>query len=148
MANSVDPDQLASSELIWIYTVCKGRAYSGSAGLGWSIQISYLPKIRTCPWEANSWDPDQMLHSAMSDLGLCCLLMSSVQILGVNKVFLVLKLTDGAAFLVNAHNTFLWNKYKQKKKMPKHILHKKKKKKNIFWKCLYLGLQFPVRVMS
>ena len=23
MANSADPDQLASSQLIWIYTVCK-----------------------------------------------------------------------------------------------------------------------------
>ena len=28
MANSADPDQLASSEAnIWIYTVCKGRVY-------------------------------------------------------------------------------------------------------------------------
>ena len=26
MANSADPDQL----LIWIYTVCKGKVYSGS----------------------------------------------------------------------------------------------------------------------
>ena len=44
MANSADPDQLASSEadlsgfmkkqLIWTYTVCKGRAYPGSAGQG------------------------------------------------------------------------------------------------------------------
>ena len=36
MANSADPDQLAS--LIWIYTVCKGRVYPGSAGQGlnWS----------------------------------------------------------------------------------------------------------------
>ena len=47
MANSAAPDQLASSEanwsgstmfvtsqLIWIYTVCKGRVYLGSAGLG------------------------------------------------------------------------------------------------------------------
>ena len=31
MANSADPDQ---KPLIWIYTVCKGRAYPGSAGLG------------------------------------------------------------------------------------------------------------------
>ena len=29
MANSADPDQL-----IWIYTVCKGRANPGSAGHG------------------------------------------------------------------------------------------------------------------
>ena len=37
MANSADPDQLASSDfsqLIWIYTVCKGRVYPGSAGQG------------------------------------------------------------------------------------------------------------------
>ena len=33
MINSADPDQVASeSQLIWIYTVCKGRAYPGSAG--------------------------------------------------------------------------------------------------------------------
>ena len=45
MANSADPDQLASSEslpffrsqLIWIYTVCKGRAYLGSADKGFLI---------------------------------------------------------------------------------------------------------------
>ena len=30
MANSADIDQLA----IWIYTVCKGRVYPGSAGQG------------------------------------------------------------------------------------------------------------------
>ena len=34
MKNSADPDQLASSELIWIYTVCKVRVYPGSAELG------------------------------------------------------------------------------------------------------------------
>ena len=33
-SDSADPDQLASSELIWIYTVCKNRLYLGSAGLG------------------------------------------------------------------------------------------------------------------
>ena len=33
MANSADPDQL-ESKLIWIYAVCKGRIYLGSAGLG------------------------------------------------------------------------------------------------------------------
>ena len=36
MANSADPDQLAS-QLIWIYTVCKNRAYLGSAGLGLNL---------------------------------------------------------------------------------------------------------------
>ena len=36
MTNSADPDQLASfrSQLIWIYTVCEGSVYPGSAGLG------------------------------------------------------------------------------------------------------------------
>ena len=34
MANSADPDQLASGQLVWIYTVCKGRVYLGSAGQG------------------------------------------------------------------------------------------------------------------
>ena len=35
MANSADLDQLASSsQLIWIYTVCKGRTYPGTAGQG------------------------------------------------------------------------------------------------------------------
>ena len=38
MANSADPDQLASeffrSQLIWIYTAYKDRVYPGSAGLG------------------------------------------------------------------------------------------------------------------
>ena len=34
MTNGADLDQLASSEanLIWIYTVCKGRVHLGSAG--------------------------------------------------------------------------------------------------------------------
>ena len=37
MTNRADPDQLASSEaLIWIYTVCIGRVYPGSAGQGLS----------------------------------------------------------------------------------------------------------------
>ena len=34
MTNSADPDQLASSEPIWIYIVFKGRVYLGSAGQG------------------------------------------------------------------------------------------------------------------
>ena len=40
MLNSVDPDQLASSELIWISTVCKGRVYPGSAGQGLIAMLS------------------------------------------------------------------------------------------------------------
>ena len=32
MTNSADPDQLASKEANWIYTVCKGRVYRGPVG--------------------------------------------------------------------------------------------------------------------
>ena len=42
MTNSADLDQLASSvqkPMIWIYIVCKGRVYPGSAGQG---LIGYL----------------------------------------------------------------------------------------------------------
>ena len=48
MTYSADPDQLASSELIWIYTVCKGRVYPGSAGcklrIHWSscVSVSFI----------------------------------------------------------------------------------------------------------
>ena len=44
MANSADPDQLASSEaqLIWIYTVCKGRVYPGSAGRGLNLKKTLI----------------------------------------------------------------------------------------------------------
>ena len=46
MANCADPDQLASSEAsIWIYTVCKGRAYPGSAGLGLKSALAQTAKI-------------------------------------------------------------------------------------------------------
>ena len=37
MANSADPDQC---QVIWIYTVCKGRVYPGSAGQGLSIKLN------------------------------------------------------------------------------------------------------------
>ena len=40
MTNCADPDPLASSELIWIYTVCKVRVYPGSAGLGLNLNNS------------------------------------------------------------------------------------------------------------
>ena len=37
MKNSADPDQFASSsQLIWIYTVFKGKVYPDSAGQGLS----------------------------------------------------------------------------------------------------------------
>ena len=38
MANSADPDQFRS-QLIWIYTVCKGKVYPGSAGQGLKQRI-------------------------------------------------------------------------------------------------------------
>ena len=31
------------SQLIWIYTVCKGRAYPGSTGLGLMMHLDFLP---------------------------------------------------------------------------------------------------------
>ena len=44
MANTADPDQLASSDqLIWIYTVCKGRTYPGPAGQGLSLLSEGVP---------------------------------------------------------------------------------------------------------
>ena len=40
MANSTNPDQLLfRSQLIWIYTVCKGRVYPGSAGQGLTHEV-------------------------------------------------------------------------------------------------------------
>ena len=56
MTNSADPDQLAlRSQLIWIYTVCKGRVYPGSAGQGldennlhcYSILLNHLTIYNT-----------------------------------------------------------------------------------------------------
>ena len=42
MTHSADPDQ-CRSQLIWIYTVCKGRVYWGSTGLG---SKCYVKKIK------------------------------------------------------------------------------------------------------
>ena len=56
MANSADPDQLASSDLIWIYTVCKGRVYPGSAGQGLTMYICLYKHLN--------------IPSGTSDLGL------------------------------------------------------------------------------
>ena len=44
MANSADPDQFRS-QLIRIYTVCKGRTYPGSAGLG--LTWAFPPGVQT-----------------------------------------------------------------------------------------------------
>ena len=45
MTNSADPDQLASSEANWSgATVCKGRVYSGSAGLGLIFRQKHFSK--------------------------------------------------------------------------------------------------------
>ena len=49
MANSADPDQLASSEANWSGStaVCKGRVYPGSAGQGLnSEQKEILPWLK------------------------------------------------------------------------------------------------------
>ena len=47
MANSADRDQLVSEEaLIWIYTVCKGRVYPGSAGQGLKV-LSNLSQLNS-----------------------------------------------------------------------------------------------------
>ena len=44
MTNGENPDQLASEEKIWIYTVCKGWEFPGSAGPGLNFDqyIVYL----------------------------------------------------------------------------------------------------------
>ena len=47
MANSADPDKLASS-LIWIYTVCKSRTYPGSAGLRLTVYTEKYIKFPGC----------------------------------------------------------------------------------------------------
>ena len=48
MTNSEDPDQLASEEpkLIWIYTICKVRAYRGSAGQGLSDRKELSDRVK------------------------------------------------------------------------------------------------------
>ena len=49
MTNSADPDQLAS--LIWIYAVCKGMAYPGSAGPGlrfFFVCVSVIDTVLFC----------------------------------------------------------------------------------------------------
>ena len=54
MANSVDPDHVGffRSQLIWIYTVCKGKAYPGSSGQGLIISqiniVLFLNKNINC----------------------------------------------------------------------------------------------------
>ena len=54
MANSADPDQLASrSQLIWISTVCKGRVYLGSAGQGLSLTILSPAMLSTCDFKSH-----------------------------------------------------------------------------------------------
>ena len=54
MTNCVDPDQLASEEAnIWIYSVCKSRAYPGSAGprlRHWSRLYIHFAVSFSAPW--------------------------------------------------------------------------------------------------
>ena len=53
MANSTDPDQLASEQPIWIYTVCKGRVYPGSAGLGLKCTAKILTRVHIAVDDCN-----------------------------------------------------------------------------------------------
>ena len=72
---------LIRSQLIWIFTVCKGRTYPGSAGQ--DLINCIFPKYWDRQERANSIvpdqmlqnsvDPDQMLQNAASDQGLHCL---------------------------------------------------------------------------
>ena len=97
MANSADPDQLASNQLIWIYTVCKCRAHPGSAGSGLKMK-SPFQKLRDvevkwhslafCPQYAHYrtnrqwWESKKRCHNmciqwwlrsaCTSDESLCC----------------------------------------------------------------------------
>ena len=71
MTNSADQDQLASkrSQLIWIYTVCKGRAYLGPAGLGLKLKAVQLTQYGPCQTKKCLWtwskcaDSDHPVHS-------------------------------------------------------------------------------------
>ena len=57
------------SQLIWIYTVCKGRVHTGSAGQG----IDHIYPKNADMHLAIQLDPDQMPHSVASDQGVHCL---------------------------------------------------------------------------
>ena len=57
-------DGFFRSQLIWIYTVCKGRTYPGSAGQG----LKVLRVDLGCPFSISSWHPGsgfspEVLHS-------------------------------------------------------------------------------------
>ena len=80
------------SQLIWIYTVCKGRVYPGSAGQGLSFYIRmvktlqyntfkkrfyiatvYLDCVSTLSVGINSVDPHLVMLDVPSDQGPHCL---------------------------------------------------------------------------
>ena len=66
MANSADPDQLASSGkfstlYFQFYTVCKGRVYLGSAGQGLSFLQQAL-KCYTCTIKPVTTAADAILN--------------------------------------------------------------------------------------
>ena len=87
MTNSADPDQFKQcrSQLIWIYIVCKGRVYLGSAvqGLG---RDSYTREANSflAEWSAyemggknfklrvlSLWSASKVLHSLTSCIFMC-----------------------------------------------------------------------------
>ena len=68
MANSIDPDQLASEDAnIWIYTVCKGRVYPGSAGQGlmWNHRVAHPSALISCHAALNSGNLPLVPHFAL-----------------------------------------------------------------------------------
>ena len=56
------------SQLIWIYTVCKGRVYPGSVGQG-LINTNYWSNLYISPWNA-MWKPWPDCTNLQSALGL------------------------------------------------------------------------------
>ena len=79
MPNRADPDQFGffRCQLIWIYTVCKGRAYPGSAGPGLnaSVQIVANENIKILFEPVQPWKTQISLHiyAVWSESALMCL---------------------------------------------------------------------------
>ena len=69
IVNSADPDQFRS-QLIWIYTVCKGRVYPGSAGQGLKYYTN-TERAKIASWRMRSRQPTQV-PSLVKDPLLTC----------------------------------------------------------------------------